>query len=81
MPHRLSLDRFEGNDKQIAVLVTENGDQIDFPRELLPGDARPGDVLTLAIERDRTATATLAAQTRAVEEELKASDPGGDLKL
>ena len=35
----LSIDRFEGETKQIAVLLAEDGTAIDFPRALLPHGA------------------------------------------
>jgi hypothetical protein len=38
---RLSIDRFEGDKKQIAVLLAEDGTAIDFPRALLPKGPRP----------------------------------------
>ena len=81
MPTQLSLDRFEGKNKSIAVLLTDDGESINLPRSLLPPGARAGDVLTLTLERDAEATRRLAAETRQVQEDLKASDPGGDIKL
>ena len=36
MTTRLSLDRFEGENKSIAVLLTDDGDTINFPKSLLP---------------------------------------------
>jgi hypothetical protein len=78
---RLSIDRFEGDKKQIAVLLAEDGTAIDFPRALLPKRAKAGDILTLQIERDAGATRKLAAATRKVQDQLKKTDPGGDLKL
>ena len=56
MTTRLSLDRFEGKDKSIAVLVTDDGESINVPRSLLPPSAKAGDVLTLSLERDAEAT-------------------------
>jgi hypothetical protein len=78
---RLSIDRFEGEKKQIAVLLAEDGTAIDFPRALLPKGAKPGDILTLQIERDAEATRKLAVDTRKVQDQLKKTDPGGDLRL
>jgi hypothetical protein len=40
---RLSIDRFEGDRKQIAVLLTEDGRPINFPKALLPKGAKAGD--------------------------------------
>lgn len=81
MTHRLSLDRFEGKNKSIAVLLTEDGESINVPRALLPPDVKAGDVLSLTFERDAEATRKLVEETRAVQEELKKRDTGGDIKL
>jgi hypothetical protein len=78
---RLSIDRFEGDNKEIAVLLAEDGTTIDFPKALLPKGARAGDILTFQIERDAEATRKLAADTRKVQDQLKKTDPGGDLQL
>ena len=81
MTLRLSIDRFEGDRKQIAVLLTDDGTPINIPKALLPKGARPGDVLTLQIERDTEATKRVADATRRVQDDLKKRDPGGDLRL
>jgi hypothetical protein len=39
---RLSIDRFEGDKNQIAVLLAEDGTTINFPKSLLPRGAKPG---------------------------------------
>jgi Protein of unknown function (DUF3006) len=78
---RLSIDRFEGDKKQIAVLLAEDGTAINFPKALLPKGARAGDVLTFQIERDAGATRELTDKTRKVQDQLKKSDPGGDIRL
>jgi len=77
----LSLDRFEGKAKQIAVLVSEDGETVNIPRSLLPPAAKPGDVLTLALELDAAATRKLADETRRVQDKLSERDPGGDIQL
>jgi hypothetical protein len=81
MTIRLSIDRFEGDRKQIAVLLADDGTTINFPKVLLPKGARPGDVLTLQIERDTEATKRVADATKRVQDDLKKRDPGGDLRL
>jgi hypothetical protein len=81
MTIRLSIDRFEGDRKQIAVLLTDDGTPINFPKALLPRGARPGDILTLRIERDTEATKRVADATRRVQDDLKKRDPGGDIHL
>jgi hypothetical protein len=79
--HRLSIDRFEGDRKQVAVLLADDGTQVNLPRNKLPRGAKPGDILSLTIERDARATKKVARQTRAVQSDLKKTDPGGDIKL
>ena len=81
MTSRLCLDRFEGKNKSIAVLLTDDGDSISISRALLPAGAKAGDVLTLILERDDEATRRLAEQTHAVQKDLRKTDPGGDIKL
>jgi hypothetical protein len=78
---RLSLDRFEGKGKQIAVLLTDDGDTLNLPKSLLPAGAKPGDVLTLTLERDAAASRQVADETRKVQDKLAERDPGGDIKL
>jgi hypothetical protein len=80
MTIRLSIDRFEGERKQIAVLLTDDGTPINFPKALLPRGVKAGDVLTLRIERDTEATKRIADATRRVQEDLRKRDPGGDIK-
>jgi hypothetical protein len=77
----LTIDRFEGDRKQVAVLLTDDGDQINFPKKLLPKGIKAGDILSFSIERDAEATRQVADQTRAVQDQLKKTDPGGDIKL
>jgi hypothetical protein len=81
MQTRLSIDRFEGEKKQFAVLVTDDGQQFNIPRGLLPRRAKAGDVLALQIELDAQATRDVADETKRVQAELKKRDPGGDIKL
>ena len=81
MSTRLSLDRFEGKGKQIAVLVTDDGESLNLPKSLLPPGTKPGDVLTLTLERDPAATQQVADETRQVQDKLAERDPGGDIKL
>jgi hypothetical protein len=77
----LCVDRFEGRKKEIAVLLTENDRQIPFPRDLLPPEVRAGDMLSVTIEPNVAATKQLKKQTRALQDELKKTDPGGDIQL
>jgi len=74
----LSIDRFEGN---LAVLLTDDGTAINVPRALLPKGAKAGDILAVTIDRDAGATKQVSDKTRKVQDQLKATDPGGDIKL
>lgn len=40
------IDRFEGN---FAVCEKENKTMVDIPKEILPDEAKEGDVLTISI--------------------------------
>ena len=52
MTIRLSIDRFEGGKKQIAVPLAEDGTTINFPKALLPNGAKAGDTWArIAIRR------------------------------
>ncbi len=64
---RLSIDRFEGRKKEIAVLLTDDGIQINFPKRLLPKGVKAGDILSFEIERDFETTRQVSDQTRAVQ--------------
>ncbi len=77
----LSLDRFEGDGKAIAVFLTDDGETLNLPRSLVPSSAKAGDVLTLTLEHDPEATRRLSDQTRRVQDKLSQGDPGGDIKL
>ena len=81
MSTRLSLDRFEGKGKQVAVLLTDDGETLNLPRSILPPGVKPGDVLTLTLEHDPVATRQVADETRDVQARLAERDPGGDIKL
>jgi hypothetical protein len=81
VPTQLSLDRFEGKNKSIAVLLLDDGESINFPRSLLPPGAKAGDILNLTLERDVEATKKLTEETKAMQKDLKTNDSGGDIKL
>ena len=78
MKTTLSFDRYEG---RFAVLLTDEGQQIDFPKDLLPKEAKPGDVLSLAIDVDREATEALKKDTKELQDRLKKTDSGKDIEL
>lgn len=60
------IDRFEGN-----MAVLERGDvMFSVPRDLLPSDAREGDVVNLSLTLDRIATAERKGRIKALEDKL-----------
>ncbi len=81
MTTSLSIDRFEGSKKEIAVLVADDGRSFDLPRWLLPEGAKAGDVVNLSIELDPAATAQLVAKTKKVQADLARGDDGKDIQL
>lgn len=62
-------------------MIRRSARTINWPRSHLPKGTKAGDLLTFQIDRDTTATKRIARQTKAVQDELKKTDPGGDLKL
>jgi hypothetical protein len=81
MPATFSIDRFEGESQKLAVLVTAEGLTATLPRALLPPGAERGSVVKLSLELDAEATTKLAAETKSLQDELKKTDPGGDISL
>ena len=74
----LSFDRYEGH---FAILLTEEGQQVDFPKELLPKGTKSGDMLSFSIDVDREATDALKRETRELQDKLRKTDTGEDIKL
>jgi hypothetical protein len=81
MTTTLSIDRFEGAKKEVAVLVADDGTSFDLPRRLLPPGTKAGDVVSLTIERDAKATTRLVAKTKKVQADLAKGDDGKDIQL
>jgi hypothetical protein len=81
MKWKLSIDRFDGIHKELAVLLTEDGRSFVFPRDLLPPGSRAGELLSIEIERDLAGTAELRRQAQKIREDLDQTDPGGDIAL
>ncbi len=81
MTIKLSIDRFEGRRKALAVLVTDDGRSIVFPRDLLPEGAKAGERIAMDLSRDPEGTAEVARQARSIRDDLGQTDPGGDIRL
>jgi len=75
---KLIIDRFEGN---WAVLELPDGTTFNFPRSLLPSEAKEGDVLKFDVSVDREETEKRRKQARKLLDELKSQDKGGDIEL
>ena len=71
---RFTIDRFEG---QWAVLETPNGKTINYPRNLLPKDAKEGDVFDLNIDMNQEATGERKTNIKGIIVDLKKKDEGG----
>lgn len=65
-----SLDRFEGN---VAVFEDrDSGDSIVIPRDMLPDEARPGDLARLESGATPRFLELLPEETRALKDKLAA---------
>jgi hypothetical protein len=83
------VDRLEGN---VAVLVGDSGGTIDMPRAKLPKGVREGSVLRVPLDAqnrpdwssaviDRQEEKRRLREAKQMLDDLKRSDPGGDIKL
>lgn len=70
------MDRFEDNGWAVLLLFPDGRRSFDVPRELLSGDAAPGDVFEMSFEFDRTETERLARENRRLLDELLGRDEG-----
>ena len=75
---RFTIDRFEA---QWAVLETPEGKTINYPRNLLPKDAKEGDVFDLNINMNQEATEERKTNIKGIVDDLKKKDKGGDIQL
>lgn len=48
---KIIIDRFEGD---FVIVELEDKELVDFPRILLPEEAKEGDVLSITIDEDET---------------------------
>ena len=83
------VDRFEG---ERAVLERALHESLTLPRALLPAGLREGDALrvtlrddgvgtSLAFARDEAETRRRAAENRRLLDQVKRTDPGGDIRI
>ena len=71
---RVQLDRFEDNGMAVLLLYPHGRESFDVPRELLPKDARAGDVFEVSFARDRRETERAAAENERLLDELLGRD-------
>jgi hypothetical protein len=81
MSTRVSIDRFDGDSKEYAVLLTQEGLGLRIPRSLLPKNAKPGDVFQVELKFDAAATQALEDEIRALQADLRKRDTGGDIEI
>jgi DUF3006 family protein len=88
-PERFAVDRFGGT---IAVLISDDGEQVDVERSRLPEGVQPGTVLSVSRDEvgnrrwenalvDDDEQARRLAEGEAILDELRKRDPGGDINL
>ena len=67
---RVQVDRFEDNGMAVLLPYPEGRRSFDVPRELLPREARPGDVFEVSFDYDRRETERMAAENKRLLDEL-----------
>jgi len=77
---KLIIDRFEG---KYAILETQDKNPIifNFPRHLLPQEAKEGTVLNINIDIDHEETKRRKDKIQNLLNNLKKQDKGGDIQL
>ena len=48
---KIIIDRFEG---ELAVVELPNGNMINCPKAILPGDAKEGDIISIVVDEKPT---------------------------
>ncbi len=71
---RVQIDRFEDNGMVVLLLYPEGQRSFDVPRELLPRDAKPGDVFEVSFVHDRRETERMADENKRLMDELLGRD-------
>ena len=77
---KLIIDRFE---EEWAILETQDNNPItfNFPRHLLPQEAKEGTVLNINIGTDQEETKRRKDKIQNLLNKLKERDTGGDIQL
>lgn len=71
---RVQIDRFEDNGMAVLLPYPEGQRSFDVPRELLPQEAKPGDVFEVSFVRDRRETERMADDNKRLMDELLGRD-------
>jgi hypothetical protein len=71
---RVQLDTFEDNGMAVLLLYPHGKESFDVLRELLPEDARAGDVFEVGVARDWRETGQMAAENESLLNELLGRD-------
>ena len=71
---RVQVDRFEDKGMAVLLLYPEGRRSFDVPRELLPQEAKPGDVFEINFVHDRQETERMAAENKRLMDELLGRD-------
>ena len=71
---RVQVDRFEDNEMAVLLLYPQGRRSFDVPRELLPPEAKPGDVFEVDFVHDRQETERMAAENKRLINELLGRD-------
>lgn len=66
----MQVDRFEDNGMAVLLIYPEGRRSFDVPCELLPREARPGDVFEVRFTRDVGETERMAEENRRLMDEL-----------
>ena len=77
---KLTIDRFEG---KYAILEFQDRNSIifNFPRHLLPQEAKEGTMLNINIDIDQEETKRRKDKIQNLLNKLKERDKGGDIQL
>ena len=71
---RVQVDRFEDNGMAVLLLYPGGRRSFDVPRELLPQEARPGDVFEASFVHDRRETERITDENKRLLDELLGRD-------
>ena len=71
---RVQVDRFEDNEMAVLLVYPEGRRSFDVPRELLPREAKPGDVFEVSFIHDCQATERMADENKRLMDELLGRD-------